>query len=345
MLKDWLTPHPNSFFVHYRFTAPDGKHYENILMFPHKLRDAIKEQGLKPLNTCRLYPAIYCYQNGLDPLVPENSQQVLRQSTDYQFTAFSYSELQWYHSYIGIQTDRGVLLFDNTDDGETLQKLYYDFLINHFFDPRLDITFLRTMELLPNEEQKAKVNPEMSFAGLYDTESAPFGILPANCYIDMKEVGIYTESEQYDMSPTLDNFVRFAGLDRGEIPDLLDDTYNIGCLLYLSSPKCSTPDIKDELPNFFYYGDRFNPLSEQFAKAATEEEKVQIMASVRELAGHLLKRDFPTIRQPRQAEQARKEQDKAAVTPDNRRARQLPDVAAKLAKLAKTPKQKGKGIR
>lgn len=80
ILKDWLTPYPNSFFVHYRFADPDRvwKPYENIPMFPRKLSDAIKEQGLKPLNTCRLYPAIYCYQNGLDPLLPENSEQELK---------------------------------------------------------------------------------------------------------------------------------------------------------------------------------------------------------------------------------------------------------------------------
>ena len=59
ILKDWLTPYPNSFFVHYRFADPDRvwKPYENIPMFPRKLSDAIKEQGLKPLDTCRLYPA------------------------------------------------------------------------------------------------------------------------------------------------------------------------------------------------------------------------------------------------------------------------------------------------
>lgn len=80
ILKDWLTPYPNSFFVHYRFADPDRvwKPYENIPMFPRKLSDAIKEQGLKPLDTCRLYPAIYCYQNGLDPLLPENSEQELK---------------------------------------------------------------------------------------------------------------------------------------------------------------------------------------------------------------------------------------------------------------------------
>lgn len=96
MLHDWLTPYPNSFFVHYRFADPDRvwKPYENISMFPRKLWNAIKEQGLKPLNICRLYPAIYCYQNGLDPLLPENSHEALNKSMAYQSAVWRYSGLE-----------------------------------------------------------------------------------------------------------------------------------------------------------------------------------------------------------------------------------------------------------
>ena len=146
ILKDWLTPYPNSFFVHYRFADPDRvwKPYENIPMFPRKLSDAIKEQGLKPLNTCRLYPAIYCYQNGLDPLLPENSEQELKKNSDYRRAVSRYSDreqLLGINTYTGIETDRGVLLFDNTPEGRKLQKRYKDFLADKFFDPRLDITF------------------------------------------------------------------------------------------------------------------------------------------------------------------------------------------------------------
>lgn len=68
------------------------------------------------------------------------------------------------------------------------------------------------------------------------------------------------------------------------------------------------------------------------------------MAKIRELAGEILRQDFPNIRQPRQVAASRK-QNKATVIQEGHRARQLPDVAAKLAKLAKTPRQKGKNIR
>ena len=65
------------------------------------------------------------------------------------------------------------------------------------------------------------------------------------------------------------------------------------------------------------------------------------MAGIRKLAGEILRQDFPNIRQ---AKPTHKEQNRAAVTSECHRAKQLLDVTVKLAKLAKTPQKKGKGI-
>lgn len=56
----------------------------------------------------------------------------------------------------------------------------------------------------------------------------------------MKDIDIYTESERYDMSPTLDNFACFTVLDRGEQPDLPVDTYDISCCSTSLHPTAKT---------------------------------------------------------------------------------------------------------
>lgn len=338
ILKDWLTPYPNSFFVHYRFADPDRvwKPYENIPMFPRKLSDAIKEQGLKPLNTCRLYPAIYCYQNGLDPLLPENSEQELKKNSDYRRAVSRYfdrEQLLGINTYTGIETDRGVLLFDNTPEGRKLQKRYKDFLADKFFDPRLDITFFRTIDVIPDEVQRARINPVIDLDRLYSSEPEPFGVLSADCYTDMTEIGIHTERERYDMSATRENFVRFARMDKGSDIFLSEHTYNIACLLHLASPECTDPMIRDKFPNFFSYRDWFDNLAERFTKATTETEKQQAMALIRQRADHILRHDYPNLRRP--PVPAPKEQTETVVTSVEKPARQLPDVAKKLAAHSK----------
>lgn len=348
-LRDHKPPYANDFFVQYRFPnqkrIPAWEAGEGTQKYFGKLQEAVRELGLKPVNTTRLYQAMYCYTRGLEPLAPENALERLAQDHRYQIAAMRYSDFgaaTGQHNYTGIETDRGVLLFDGTQQGEVLQQAYRQFYTNHFFDPRLDITFFRVLDVIPTQAQKAKANPDLD--ALYEDGPEPFGELPGDRYTDMREIGIQTVNERVDMSATLANFAAISRMDEGEIPGLPDDTYDIGCLLYLASKESKEPFLQDEFPNFFSYYDRFDPLARRFEEAGTQAEKAQAMAKIRELAGEILRQDFPNIRQPRQVAASRK-QNKATVIQEGHRARQLPDVAAKLAKLAKTPRQKGKNIR
>ena len=149
----------------------------------------------------------------------------------------------------------------------------------------------------------------------------------------MTEIGIHTERERYDMSATRENFVRFARMDKGSDIFLSEHTYNIACLLHLASPECTDPMIRDKFPNFFSYRDWFDNLAERFTKATTETEKQQAMALIRQRADHILRHDYPNLRRP--PVPAPKEQTETAVTSVGKPARQLPDVAKKLAAHSK----------
>lgn len=342
MGKDMIPPYGNSFFVQYRFNDPGKIPTENPNFhgYQPKLDAAIREQGLKPVNTLRLYPVMYCYEKNLNPMLPENSEQALKKSTDYQFYTLrhaNYGLRTGEKTYTGIQTDRGVLLFDDTQQGEDLQQRYRNLFTANFFDPRLDVTFFRTMELIPTGAQRIKTNPDLD--ALYHPGLEPFIESPGSAYVNMKDVGIHTENERYDMSPTLANFAAISELDKGEIPSLPTDTYDISCLLYLSSPECKDPEIQDEYPNFFSYYDRFDPLGERFAAVGTETEKTQVMGEVRDLAGQILKENYPDIRQPSALNKAaKKRHDNTPVKNTGQQIRKLPDVAKKLTAL---PKKKG----
>lgn len=181
--------------------------------------------------------------------------------------------------------------------------------------------------------QRARINPVIDLDRLYSSEPEPFGVLSADCYTDMTEIGIHTERERYDMSATRENFVRFARMDKGSDIFLSEHTYNIACLLHLASPECTDPMIRDKFPNFFSYRDWFDNLAERFTKATTETEKQQAMALIRQRADHILRHDYPNLRRP--PVPAPKEQTETVVTSVEKPARQLPDVAKKLAAHSK----------
>lgn len=63
-------PYGNSFFVHWRFENPASvwADYENISVYPRRLLEAIRDQGLRPRATRRLYPLLYGIQKDAIPV-------------------------------------------------------------------------------------------------------------------------------------------------------------------------------------------------------------------------------------------------------------------------------------
>ena len=297
-------PYLNDFYLHYRFPddkdVPYWKSGGNDEEYHQRVFDTIKDQGLKPYQTIRLYAAMYCYDNGLNPLLQENSQNELEKQPAYQSAVLRYSnfgERTEHQTYHGIETDKGVVLFDGTKRGEELQQKYIDFHVANFFDARLDVTFLNKMDVIPDAGQLGKVNPELD--ALYADGPEPFGMLPASAYCDKNDFKAVCVNNEYNMAPENELFITFAGLDK-DIITLPTETYDISALLYLSDPDCQDPEIVDEWPNFFSYHDRFDPLDEKFRDAATDIERKEIMNDVRILASQILKEDFSHIRKPAQ---------------------------------------------
>ena len=293
-------PYLNDFFLHYRFKesrdVPYWKRGDSDEAHHQRVFDTIKDQGLKPHQAIRLYPAMYCYENGLNPLFQENSQKELEKQPAYQHAVLRYSnfgERMDYPTYHGIETDKGVVLFDGTQQGEELQQKYIDFHAANYFDARLDITLLNKLDVIPDAQQLGKVNPDLG--ALYADGPEPFGMLPASAYCDRNDFRAVCVNNEYNMAPENEQFIRFAGLDADIIP-LPTDTYDISALLWLSDPKCHDPEIADDFPNFFSYHDRFDPLDERFRDAPDEAGRNEVMNQVRKLAGEILKEDFPNIR-------------------------------------------------
>lgn len=296
-------PYPNDFLLHYR--CKDSKelpHYkfgsnESEEQYHQRIFDTIKDQGLQPYQTIRLYTAMYCYENGLNPLLPQYSAAELRQQPAYNSAEIRYSgygERTDDSTYHAIETDKGVVLFDGTQHGESLQQKYIDFHVKNYFDERLDITFLKKIDVIPDAGQLAKVNPSVD--ALYSDRPVPFGMLPASAYCNPHDFKVVSINDEYDMAPTNENFIHFVGMDN-DIISLPMETYDISALLWLADPKCDNPEIVDEWPNFFSYHDKFDPLEERFQGETTNTGREKVMTEIREMARNILKEDFPNIRQ------------------------------------------------
>lgn len=120
-------------------------------------------------------------------------------------------------SYRGIETDAGVLLFNSTARGESLYGEYLHFLAAHFYDPRMDLTFVRTLELLPEETLRSKINPPVD--KLREGRTEAFCRLPSVYYAERDQLGIYTELRRFDLTPKETNFVCLSSCIKSLFPE------------------------------------------------------------------------------------------------------------------------------
>lgn len=119
-------------------------------------------------------------------------------------------------SYRGIETDAGVLLFNSTPRGELLYGDYLRFLSDHLNHPCMELTYVRTLELLPDETLRSKVNPPVDVLGSGSMEM--LGRRPSVYHAERDQLGIYTELRRFDLSPKEANFIRLSNYIKSRFP-------------------------------------------------------------------------------------------------------------------------------
>ena len=217
LLNQMRPPYGNSFFVHWRFENPASvwAGNENISIYPRRLLQAVRDQGLRPRATRRLYPLLYGIQKGCDT----RQMADLYDNPDYLDRVRLYEGSNAEErplSYRGIETDAGVLLFNSTPRGELLYGDYLRFLADHLNHPCMELTYVRTLELLPDETLRSKVNPPVDVLGSGSMEM--LGRRLSVYHAERDQLGIYTELRRFDLSPKEANFIRLSSCIKSRFP-------------------------------------------------------------------------------------------------------------------------------
>lgn len=125
------------------FQATDNSDYLTRLL------PATEKLGIWPTHAIRLKDAVFCHLLDINPLGNDTTHdKLLGQEYDclsYEdnlqrqlLTEKSYEMPCWK----ALESDRGVLLFSDNEQGQIAYRKYRQYLTDHFFNPKLGITFL-----------------------------------------------------------------------------------------------------------------------------------------------------------------------------------------------------------
>lgn len=241
--------------------------------FYSRLNQVVSQQGIEP-EKVKLKDAVYCLNKGIDPLAPENSSFMLEKREDYNdiIREEILSARNDRPVYYGIETDKGAVLFDDTPEGYERKQEYFEFFARCFFDPRLDVTYLKTLEVTLKDEHGLKINPDPR--DLHIDKPEPYGMLHKDNYSVRDDFLTCKVDSHYDMTPNGKNFSRIAGYEDGELIGMPTNTYDIGTLLYIIDEGYPKDGLVHEYLDAFTFENDFTDIIEKLGQNGCDDSVI-----------------------------------------------------------------------
>lgn len=268
-----------------------------------RLEKAMDEQGIMPHRNLRISEVIHCLWNDTDPLSKdEYHTRILKLDTWQDIINSPYipemlEDLrQGNKYYMGIETEKGVLLFGRDAFGQHQSNNYLQRNIEEpFFDPdfkggdTLTIYELRSWPSL----MEGKINRCGDKYGMAFTLEE----IPQNAYIKKSALRNVTDTETYNLAPTWQNYHELTDYNTGLNLSSSADNYDLAVLLYIKDKGYPQGRMFHEYPNEFSFEEKFEDIEEELAGKKIYDSQDEVQERARELAGNLLKAHFPDIRQ------------------------------------------------
>lgn len=209
------------------------------------------------------------------------------------------------HYYSAIETDKGVLLFDNDMDGEWQFKNYmYKYVENGFFEPDFSLKSLTIHELSgwPSVmEGKVNLCKDDSEDRMNEDTMEPF------VYQDKTVLKNVVESTTYALAPTWKNYHKLTDAEKGLGLTRSPDNYDRMTLLFIKEQGYPIDGLVDEYPDNFSFHDKFEEIESRMLGRNRWEMYDEMQEKAKKLAGDLLNEHFPDMRQSMEVKEVKVE--------------------------------------
>lgn len=260
------------------------------------------EQGIIPHRNLRISEVVHCLWNDIDPLSKdEHHTRILTPDTWQEIIHSPHipemlEDLQQGNKYyMGIETEKGVLLFSRDTFGQHQSNNYLQrnieepFFNSDFKGDTLTIYELRSWPSL----MEGKINLCGDKYGMAFTPEE----IPQNAYIEKSILRNITDTETYNLAPTWKNYHELTGYNTGLNLSASADNYDLATLLYIKDKGYPQGGMFHEYPNEFSFEEKFEDIEKELAGKKIYDSQDDVQERARQLAESLLKAHFLDIRQ------------------------------------------------
>lgn len=267
-----------------------------------RLEKAMDEQGIIPHRNIRISQVVYCLWKEIDPLPKDESYtrmltpNLLQEIINSPHIPEMLEDLkQGNKYYMGIETEKGVLLFGRDAFGQHQANNYLQRNIeNRFFESdfkgeTLTVYELRSWPSLMEE----KINLCGDKYGMILTPDE----IPQSAYMERSDLRNITDTETYNLAPAWKNYHELTDYNTGLNLSSSPDNYDLAVLLYIKDKGYPQSGMSHEYPNEFSYEENFEKIEEELVGKTIYDSTDEVQERAKGLADNLLKAHFPDIRQ------------------------------------------------
>ena len=171
-----------------------------------------ENKGLYPCHIISMRDMVYCLSHNIDPLSQIGDHYIISREKDYMTTKNNPEMakvlmdrfMQGNTSYLGIETNKGVLLFSNYGKGEQQSEQFLQNLANDFYHPYFGYNklVLHTINTWPSLTE-GKVDLCYKELLLENNED-----IPDNAFVSDDILNYSCKEIEFDLTPTWRNFNR-----------------------------------------------------------------------------------------------------------------------------------------
>lgn len=197
--------------------------------------------------------------------------------------------------YTGVEIDKGYCFSAGIIRETTnMEPLWRRISRRRFFEPDFEGKSLTVYELRGWPSLMAgKINR------CYDNYDSllPMEKIPVDAFLDKSALKSVTDKEEYDLSPTWENYAWLTDNEKGLGLARSMDNYDRMTLLYIMDKGYPRDGLIDEYPDNFSFHEKFERIENKLLSRDRWDVYDEMQEKAKKLAGKLLREHFSNIRQ------------------------------------------------
>lgn len=268
---------------------------ENMDSYLPKLMQSASDNKIYPAKIVSIYDMMFCKRYDIPFLSAKAEPLQLAKHSAYEYFMYRLGRGDNQYTYTALNSDNGIMLFSNTEKGNSQLNDCLQYHADMFFKPQYKNNMMERYSILSldrvvNERCDSFNKTAYERSGI----SNEYKEIPAFCYCSPEILHYGFKCKEYNMARLPEHYGELINYRRSDELRQSEENFNISSLLYISANGYPKGGFDSTGFDVFTSQHLFDKLDLERSGADTIQEK-EIDKHIKELATEILGKDYPWV--------------------------------------------------